>query len=287
MTWLTPAFFLTALLYASVGFGGGSTYNALLALAGVDYRLLPAVALSCNILVVIGGTWRFHKAGLLPWKRALPLVVISAPFAWAGGLTPIKETLFLSLLAGSLLVAGLALLFQRDAPEPSPLRLDQPEADQVSLPSRLREGSTTELLSRLREGLGEGQLPHRKATIADLLTGAGVGYLAGLVGIGGGIFLAPYLHITRWAGAKQIAATASLFILVNSIAGLSGQLLKLGGSSALPDVAAYWPLALAVIIGGQIGSFTGTKVLSPTLVKRATGVLILYVAGQLVWKLVG
>jgi uncharacterized membrane protein YfcA len=250
MTWLTPAFFLTALLYASVGFGGGSTYNALLALADVDYRLLPAVALTCNILVVIGGTWRFHKAGLLPWKRALPLVVISAPFAWAGGLTPIKETLFLSLLAGSLFVAGAALLLQKD---------------------RVHEEA----------------VPDRKATIADLLTGAGVGYLAGLVGIGGGIFLAPYLHITRWAGAKQIAATASLFILVNSIAGLGGQLLKLGGSGALPDVAAYWPLALAVIVGGQIGSFAGTKVLSPVLVKRATGVLILYVAGQLVWKLVG
>lgn len=250
MTWLTPAFFVTALLYASVGFGGGSTYNALLALAGVDYRLLPAVALTCNILVVIGGTWRFHKAGLLPWKRALPLVVISAPFAWMGGLTPIKETLFLSLLAGSLFVAGAALLLQKDRAH-------------------------------------EEAVPDRKATIADLLTGAGVGYLAGLVGIGGGIFLAPYLHITRWAGAKQIAATASLFILVNSIAGLGGQLLKLSSTGALPDVAAYWPLALAVIIGGQIGSFAGTKVLSPTLVKRATGVLILYVAGQLVWKLVG
>lgn len=247
--WLTPAFFVTALLYASVGFGGGSTYNALLALAGVDYRVLPAVALTCNILVVIGGTWRFHKAGLLPWKRALPLVVISAPFAWLGGLTPIKETLFLSLLAASLFIAGLALLLQKDA-------------------------ESTEAI------------PDRKATIADLLTGAGVGYLAGLVGIGGGIFLAPYLHVTRWAGAKPIAATASLFILVNSIAGLGGQLLKLGSTGALPDVAAYWPLALAVIIGGQIGSFAGSKVLSPTLVKRATGVLILYVAGQLVWKLV-
>ena len=274
MVWLTPAFFATALLYASVGFGGGSTYNALLALAGVDYRVLPAVALTCNILVVIGGTWRFHRAGLMPWKRALPLVVISAPFAWAGGLTPIKETHFLALLAASLLVAGVALLFQREVPVPSPLRLDQPQADQVSLPSRLREG------------LGEG-LIDRKATLADLLTGAGVGYLAGLVGIGGGIFLAPYLHVTRWAGSKAIAATASLFILVNSIAGLGGQLLKLGSAGALPDVAAYWPLALAVTIGGQIGSFAGTKVLSPTLVKRATGVLILYVAGQLVWKLVG
>ena len=260
MTWLTPAFFITALLYASVGFGGGSTYNALLALAGVDYRVLPAVALTCNILVVIGGTWRFHKAGLMPWKRALPLVVISAPFAWLGGLAPMKEALFLSLLAGSLLVAGLALLFQREMP--------------AELPSRLRKG--------LEEGLTD-----RKATIADLLTGAGVGYLAGLVGIGGGIFLAPYLHVTRWAGSKAIAATASLFILVNSVAGLGGQLLKLGSAGGLPDVAAYWPLALAVIIGGQIGSFAGTKVLSPTRVKRATGVLILYVAGQLVWKLLG
>jgi len=263
-----------------VGFGGGSTYNALLALAGVDYRILPAVALSCNILVVIGGTWRFHAAGLMPWKRALPLVVISAPFAWAGGLTPIKETLFLSLLAGSLLIAGLALLMQREEAgddEPSPLRLGQPSADQVSLPSRLREGP----------GEGRGTTLNRKATIADLLTGVGVGYLAGLVGIGGGIFLAPYLHITRWAHSKQIAATASLFILINSIAGLSGQLLKLGGSGSLPDVAAYWPLGLAVLIGGQIGSFAGITLLSPTLVKRATGVLILYVAGQLVWKLVG
>lgn len=250
--WLTPGFFLTALLYASVGFGGGSTYNALLALAGVDYRVLPAVALTCNILVVIGGTWRFARAGLVPWRRVLPLVLISAPFAWGGGLTPIKQTLFLSLLAASLLVAGIALLLQKEGAE---------TADTVA--------------------------SDRKATIADLLTGAGVGYLAGLVGIGGGIFLAPYLHITRWAGSKQIAATASVFILVNSIAGLAGQLLKLGSTGALPDVLAFWPLGLAVVIGGQLGSVAGIRMLSPTVVKRATGVLILYVAGQLLWKLLG
>lgn len=104
--WLIPAFLGTALLYASVGFGGGSTYNALLALAGVDYRVLPAIALTCNIIVVIGGTWRFHRAGLLPWRRALPLVLVSAPFAGLGGLTPITETAFLALLASSLFVAG-------------------------------------------------------------------------------------------------------------------------------------------------------------------------------------
>jgi uncharacterized membrane protein YfcA len=248
--WLIPAFFGTALLYASVGFGGGSTYNALLALAGVDYRVLPAIALTCNIIVVIGGTWRFHRAGLLPWRRALPLVLVSAPFAGLGGLTPITETAFLALLATSLFVAGVALLVQRDRPsENAPAQQD------------------------------------RKTGFADLLTGAGVGYLAGLVGIGGGIFLAPYLHMTRWAAAKQIAATASLFILINSITGLAGQLVKLGSSGTLPEVAGYWPLALAVVIGGQMGSIAGIRLLSPTLVRRATGLLILYVAAQLAWRL--
>ncbi|MEY3658799.1 MAG: hypothetical protein RL425_1560 [Pseudomonadota bacterium] len=248
--WLIPAFFGTALLYASVGFGGGSTYNALLALAGVDYRILPAIALTCNIIVVIGGTWRFHRAGLLPWRRALPLVLVSAPFAGLGGLTPITETAFLALLATSLFVAGLALLVQQDRPsENAPAQQD------------------------------------RKTGFADMLTGAGVGYLAGLVGIGGGIFLAPYLHMTRWAAAKQIAATASLFILINSITGLMGQLVKLGSTGALPEVADYWPLALAVVVGGQLGSIAGIRLLSPTLVRRATGLLILYVAAQLAWRL--
>lgn len=250
--WLTPAFFGSALLYASVGFGGGSTYNALLALAGVDYRLLPAVALTCNILVVVGGTWRFHKAGLLPLRRALPLVLVAAPFAWAGGLTPIKETLFLSLLAASLMVAGLALLLQK---------------------AENTQGAA----------MSSATMSDRRTQTADLLVGAAIGYLAGLVGIGGGIFLAPYLHITRWASAKQVAATASLFILVNSIAGLAGQLLKLG-SGAMDAVGLYWPLLIAVVLGGQLGSFAGIRLLSPALVRRTTGVLVLYVAGQLVWK---
>ncbi|MEY3703159.1 MAG: hypothetical protein RLZZ561_779 [Pseudomonadota bacterium] len=248
--WLIPAFFGTALLYASVGFGGGSTYNALLALAGVDYRTLPAIALTCNIIVVIGGTWRFHRAGLLPRRRALPLVLVSAPFAGLGGLTPITETAFLALLATSLFVAGLALLVQQDRPS------ENAPAQQ-----------------------------NRKTGFADMLTGAGVGYLAGLVGIGGGIFLAPYLHMTRWAAAKQIAATASLFILINSITGLAGQLVKLGSSGTLPEVVGYWPLALAVVVGGQMGSIAGIRLLSPTLVRRATGLLILYVAAQLAWRL--
>ncbi len=250
MIWLIAAFFATALFYASVGFGGGSTYNALLALSGIDYRLMPAIALCCNIIVVAGGTLHFARAGLVPWRRVLPLVLISAPLAWLGGLTPIREVNFLMLLAISLAVSGTALFLQR------PVRDD-------ALVERDRTG-------RMR----------------DMLCGAGLGYLAGLVGIGGGIFLAPYLHFTRWAKAKEIAATASVFILINSVAGLAGQLMKLSVSGAIPSLAPYWPLALAVLIGGQIGSRLGITLFSPLLVRRATGVLILYVAAQLLWKLI-
>ena len=90
MLLLVILFALTAALYASVGFGGGSTYNALLALWGVDYRLLPAIALICNIIVVTGGTLRYASAGAVPWRRALPIALGAAPFAWTGGLTPIS-----------------------------------------------------------------------------------------------------------------------------------------------------------------------------------------------------
>ncbi len=244
MTWLAPAFFLTALLYASVGFAGGSTYTALLVLAGVSPKVLPLVSLVCNILVATGGSIRFARAGLVPWRRVLPLVAVSVPLAFLGGLTPVKETLFLILLGGSLLAAGVLLLVQR------------PRA-------------------------GGADAYPRPAF--DGVLGGAVGYLSGLVGIGGGIFLSPIQHLMRWAGPRQIAATASVFILVNSIAGLAGQLTK-SGTVGLVGLAAWWPLFVAVLIGGQIGSYTGIRLFSAPLVRRATGLLILVIAIQLLWK---
>lgn len=243
MALLATMFALTAALYASVGFGGGSTYNALLALHGVDWRLLPAIALVCNIVVVTGGTIRFALAGAVPWRRALPLALIAAPFAWAGGLTPIGETAFLGLLGASLGVAGVLLL----------------------LP--------------VREA---GALPERRERWQEPVMGAGIGYLSGLVGIGGGIFLSPLLHLTRWAGARAISATASLFILINSLAGLAGQLARIG--PRVGEAAGFWPLALAVLIGGQIGSWAGVTLLPEAIVRRLTGLLILYVAARLLWQ---
>lgn len=243
---MVVAFVVTALLYASVGFGGGSTYTALLALGGTDYRILPFVSLLCNVIVVTGGTIRFARAGIIPWRRVLPLVIASAPLALLGGLTPIKQALFMTLLGLSLLVAGLLLVLQRE-----------PTAGAAHSPAN---------------------------PVVDALLGGGIGYLSGLVGIGGGIFLAPLLHLMRWGNARAIAATASFFILINSVAGLIGQGIKLGDAGELAGVVDYWPLAIAVLVGGQIGSWAGITVLSQQLVRRATGVLILYVAIQLLWK---
>ncbi|MFM9851726.1 MAG: sulfite exporter TauE/SafE family protein [Sphingomonadaceae bacterium] len=250
MAWLALAFLLTAGLYASVGFGGGSTYTALLALAGVDPKILPTISLLCNIIVVTGGSLRYAVAGEVAWKRVLPLVAVSAPLALLGGLTPIKQQSFMLILALSLVLAGLLLLVQGNR-------------HVQRAPVRTRGNSF------------------------DLLAGAATGYLAGLVGIGGGIFLAPLLHLTRWGSPRAIAATSSVFILINSLFGLAGQIAKNGTSVMATALAPYWPLAFAVLIGGLIGNYASLRLLSQALVRRATAVLILYVGGQLLWKQLG
>ena len=240
MDWLPPAFFGTALLYASVGFGGGSTYNALLALAGFDFRLLPIVSLCCNVVVVTGSTIRFSRAGEMPWKRALVLSLIAAPLAFLGGLTPIREGTFLFLLGLSLVAAGLALFLPRG---------------------------------------GEGA-PTPAARFMPFAVGP-LGYLAGLVGIGGGIFLAPLLHLTRWQATRRIAATTSLFILINSIAGLAGQLAKNGVGTFGVTLSGALPLLIAVVLGGQLGSVLALRWLPERVIRWLTAALTIYAGSRL------
>ena len=243
MVWLVFAFLATALLYASVGFGGGSTYSALLALGGLDYRVLPLVSLACNIVVVAGSTVRFSRAGILPWRRALLLTVLAAPAALLGGLTPIGERSFLLLLGASLVLTGIALA--------------------IPVAKAHEERAT------------------RAARFAPLAAPP-LGYLAGLVGIGGGIFLAPLLHLTRWAEAKSIAATAALFILVNSMFGLVGQILKGGEGRFEAAVGFGLPLLVAVAIGGQIGSYLVVRFLPQRWIRWMTAGLTLFVGARLV-----
>lgn len=241
MLWLAAAFFVTALLYASVGYGGGSTYSALLALSGVDYRLLPAIALACNIVVVTGGSIRFAHAGITPWRGALLLTAIAAPAAFLGGLTPIGETAFLTVLGAGLLLTALTML----------------------IPVREREGRPNPLARWMP------------------LVAAPIGYLAGLVGIGGGIFLAPLLHLTRWNSARAIAATASLFIVVNSLFGLTGQMVKGGTDRLASAITLGLPLLITVAIGGQIGSLMAARLLPPAWIRWLTAALTLWVGARL------
>jgi len=242
---LIALFFLTAALYASVGFGGGSTYNALLVLSGADYRIYPLIALACNIAVVSGNSYRFNKAGLVEWRKILPFVALSIPFALIGGLLDLSETAFIGLLGISLLFAGSSLLLERKDAE-----------------------------SRPRKDIGW----------LGYLIGGAIGLLSGMVGIGGGIFLAPILHKINWGGAKTIAAASSVFILVNSLAGMTGQFVKLSSQNLLQLAQPYWLLIPAVLVGGWIGNTAGIKKLSPLLVRRLTAILILYVAVRLMWK---
>ncbi len=244
---LALLFLVTAVLYASVGLGGGSTYNALLVLADTDYRVLPSVALACNLIVVAGGVWQYRRSGALSLGFAIPFVAFSIPMAWFGGSVPIQRNTFVVLLGLSLLAAGIAMWFQ-----PSHAKATRQRAAVLNW-------------------------------IVGVPLGGAIGFLSGMVGIGGGIFLAPALHLLRLAEPKRIAATASFFIMVNSIAGLVGQATKQGTTAHLAELFDYVWLGVAVLVGGQIGSRLSTRVLSGRVVKRLTALLVLYVAGRLLF----
>ena len=246
IAWLAPLFAVTAGLYASVGFAGGSTYTALLIFAGVDFAVLPLISLACNIIVSAGGTLRFASVGAIAWRRVLPLLAVSVPLAWWGGSLPIEKALFVMLLGATLLVAGLLLLFGRTR--------GRVDADPV-----------------LARGPGW----------VALAVAAPVGFLSGVVGIGGGIFLAPILHLIRWDASRRIAGTAAIFIFVNSLAGLAGQLSKGNAIDVAALVAGWWPLFVAVLIGGSVGSLIGARMLPAGLIRRFTGVVVLLAAVRL------
>jgi uncharacterized membrane protein YfcA len=248
---LAGLFLLAAIAYSSVGFGGGSSYNALLILSGMDYRLVPAIALSCNILVVTGGVYHFTRAGVLSIEKLLPYIVLSVPMAWLGGSLVVSEQIFIGLLGLSLLVAAAQMLLK----------------------------------------------PHTTATVSGINTtrywltavpvGGFIGLLAGITGIGGGIFLAPVIYFLHLAPARTVAGITSGFILVNSIAGLAGQMMKAGDYSPMQGWVQAWPLFIAVIIGGQIGSHLGAYHLSEIWVKRLTALLMFYVAVRLIGRWIG
>jgi len=248
MLYTALAFVVVAFLYASVGFGGGSSYTAILIASGLSWQLVPPISLFCNIIVVTGGVWHFARAGHLDVKFAVPLIIASVPAAFLAGTVRLDEPTFLLVLAIALLVSGTLMLLDRQWRQ-------------------------------------EEQTRPEPGTIALLILGLSLGALAGITGIGGGIYLAPVLHFFRLAEAKTVAAIASLFILVNSLAGLGGQLTKLGTDARILLDSGYLVLPIAVFLGGQLGSRVGATLLPATPIRRLTGLVVMIVAVRLLWQM--
>jgi len=236
---LAILFFVTAILYSSVGFGGGSTYLALLLIWGIPYFIFPVIALTCNIIVVSGNCINYIKAGNLNFKLLFPYLAGSIPLAYIGGSLPIEKKLFEILLFFVLATAGALMLINFKAYE------DKQES-------------------------------YQKIPISiSILIGGILGFLSGVVGIGGGIFLSPILFLIKAGKPKHIVTTASLFILINSIAGIIGQLTK---NFVFIELQNYWYLLLIVLAGGQIGNYLNLRILPTRILALITGTLVLFVA---------
>ncbi|PPK99958.1 sulfite exporter TauE/SafE family protein [Parapedobacter indicus] len=228
-------FLLIAFLYASVGFGGGSSYLAILALYALPFKELRLIALIGNIIVVSGGVYIYVKNKQVNWKKIVPFVLLSIPMAYLGAIVRISQHTFFVILGCSLVIAAILLWIKT-----GPATIDQ---------------------------LNE---PKRHAFLKNSTLGGSIGFLSGMVGIGGGIFLSPVLNLMKWDLPKKIAATASVFILVNSISGIAGQL------TGLPENINYSRIGLlcvAVLIGGQAGSRMAIK-FNPLIIRRMTAVLV-------------
>ena len=246
MVLLAILFLATAILYSSVGFGGGSTYLALLLIWGVPYFIFPVIALFCNIIVVSGNCFNYIRAGNLNFKLLIPYLIGSIPLAFIGGSLPIEKRLFEILLFLVLSAAGILLLLNFKS-------YDDKEENYRKIP-----------------------IP------VSILIGGVLGFISGIVGIGGGIFLSPILFLIRAGRPKHIVTTASLFILINSVSGIIGQLTK---NSVLTEIPNYWYLLVAVLIGGQIGNFLNLKVFPTRILVLITSCLVLFVAIRMAYKL--
>jgi len=232
---LTGLFLLMAVLYSAVGQGGGSGYLAAMALLGVTPESFRLIALTLNVVVASIGLVKFTRAGHFSGKLLLPFVLTSVPLAFVGGFLSLPGELFRPLVGLVLLWAAALLIWKPPIPE----------------------------------GNVEGDPP----LWASLSAGGGIGLLSGLIGIGGGIFLAPFLILRGWASATTTACLSSAFILVNSLAALVGVAFHAQG---IPVFLPVWMVAVA--LGGWLGAEYGAKRLSPRTLQRLLA-LVLMIAG--------
>ena len=243
---LSFLFFLTAILYSSVGFGGGSTYLALLLIWDIPYQVFPIIALCCNIIVVSGNCFNYIKVGNINFKQLTPFLIASIPFAFVGGSLQLDKSIFEILLFIVLTLAGLSLLLKFRS-------FDESKEINNNIPK-----------------------------IVSVLIGGSIGFVSGVLGIGGGIFLSPVLLLIKAGKTKHIATTASLFILINSISGLVGQSTK---GFIFNEIYNYWPLFFLVLIGGQLGNFLNIKILPARIMILFTAGLVIFVSVRMGFRL--
>ena len=237
---LALCFFVIATLYSSVGFGGGSSYLAILTLFIGSFFVIRSVALVCNLMVVSGSTYLYYKNGHFEIKKFLPFVAASIPLAFLGASFRLEEFVFFIILGIALMISAILLM--------------------------------TQSVNRRKKNLVNDTKKY--PLWVTVVLGAGIGLLSGLVGIGGGIFLAPILNHMRWDLSIKIAALASFFILVNSISGIFGLITN--------DMFVFpWKLGLvllgAVLLGGQLGIRISLHKLSGIGIKMLTAILVFVV----------
>ena len=236
---LSIFFFITSILYSSVGFGGGSTYLALMLIWEIPFYIIPILALCCNIIVVSGNSINYIRSGNLNLNLLVPYLVGSIPFAFFGASISISKELFEIILFIILFIAGILLLIKNKSYDNDQIKIN-------SIPKAV-----------------------------SIFIGSVIGFVSGIVGIGGGIFLSPILFLMKAGYPRHIATAASLFILINSIFGVAGQLTK---NIVFEEFFNYWPLFACVLVGGQIGNLLNIKFLSNKTLTIITSMLVIFVS---------
>ena len=238
---LAAGMLVAAFGYAAVGHGGASAYIAAMALAGVAPAEMRPIALLLNILVSSMGTWKFYRAGFFRWRLFWPFALVSIPMAYLGGAITLPGNAYKILVGVVLLYAAWQLW---------------------------RSGGSGAEMREVREPpLG-----------GAMVIGASMGLLAGLTGVGGGIFLSPLLLMLGWAGTKQTSAVAAPFILVNSLAGLAA--VFVAKSAVLPTYV--WILVPAVLVGGWLGAEYGSRRFANPVVRRVLAVVLALAGAKMV-----
>lgn len=228
-----------SLLYSSVGHGGASSYIALMTLMGLETGLVKSSALILNTLVSLIAFSQYARNGHFRWQLAWPFLLTSIPFAYVGGGFVIDAALYKKIL-------GVLLIF-------SVLRL-------------LGWGTKS----------GESKTQH---ILFSLLIGAAIGFVSGLIGIGGGIILSPVILLLGWAGMKETAAVSALFILANSISGMASMV---NHHTFVWDISWYW--VAAAVAGGLAGSYWGSKIAAVKQINYVLALVLLVASVKLVFS---